>query len=57
MRTQSTIIREYANGMADGFLNDLVTGHIPGNPTASENALVEAFIAYVAAAASEKATV
>lgn len=53
MRTQSTIIREYANGMADGFLNDLITGHIPGEPTISDNALIEAFIQYVSRAASQ----
>lgn len=42
----SKIIREYANGTADGFLNDLADGHL-GNP-ASENELVAAFIQYVA---------
>jgi hypothetical protein len=52
MRTQSTIIREYANGMADGFLNDLVAGHIPGGEPKSENALIEAFIQYVSSASS-----
>ena len=39
-------IREYANGVADGFLNDLADGHV-GNPD-SENALIQAFIDYVA---------
>ena len=47
-------IREYANGMADGFLNDLAAGHA-GDPPTSENALIEAFIQYVARAASVKA--
>jgi hypothetical protein len=55
MRTQSNIIREYANGKADGFLNDLAAGHIPGGEPTSENALIEAFIQYVARAASVKA--
>lgn len=48
-------IREYANGMADGFLNDLAAGHIEGETPTSENALIEAFIQYVARAASVKA--
>jgi hypothetical protein len=48
----SKIIREYANGMADGFLNDLVAGHIPGEAPTSENALIEAFILYVARASN-----
>lgn len=51
MRTQTDIIREYANGMADGFMNDLVAGHV-AEPT-SENALVESFIKYVAAASTQ----
>lgn len=46
--TQSSkIIREYANGSADGFLNDLAAGHVKPEPT-TENALVESFIAYMA---------
>ena len=45
--TQSSkIIREYANGIADGFLNDLQDGHV-GQPD-SENALILAFIDYIA---------
>jgi hypothetical protein len=46
----SKIIREYANGVADGFLNDLAGGHL-GQPD-SENALIAAFIRYVAARAA-----
>lgn len=42
----SKIIREYANGVADGYLNDLADGHVGPEPT-SENALIESFIAYV----------
>jgi hypothetical protein len=50
MRTQTTIIREYANGMADAFLNDLVlaTERQQAPVIVSENALIEAFKKYVA---------
>jgi hypothetical protein len=52
MRTQTNIIREYANGMADGFMMDLAAGHISSGVQVSENALIEAFIQYVAAASA-----
>ena len=42
----SKLIREYANGVADGYLNDLASGHISPEPD-SENALVNSFIDYV----------
>ena len=50
MRTQSTIIREYANGMAGAFLNDwIIAGERGFRPSIdSENALIEAFRKYVA---------
>ena len=50
MRTQSTIVREYANGMADGFLNDLILANERGvGPVIdSENAMIDAFRKYVA---------
>ena len=50
MQTQSTIIREYANGMADGFLNDLIlaTERKQLKPVInSENALIDAFREYI----------
>lgn len=49
MRTQSQIIREYANGMADAFLNDLVLAdeRKQGPVIDSENALIDAFRTYV----------
>ena len=47
MQTQSTIIRELANGFADAFLNDLAAGHI--RLSGGENALYDGFTAYVAA--------
>jgi hypothetical protein len=50
MRTQSSIVREYANGMADGFLNDLLLAEERKQlrPVIdSENALIDAFIEYV----------
>jgi hypothetical protein len=46
----SKLVRNYANGVADGFLNDLAAGHIAGID--SENALIEAFIRYVGACAN-----
>jgi hypothetical protein len=49
----SKIIREYANGKADGFLNDLAAGHITAKVD-SENALIDAFIQYVSHAVSVK---
>ena len=52
MRTQSTIIREFANGFADGFLNDLAAGHV--KLSNSENALFDAFTAYVGACGEGK---
>lgn len=50
MRTQSSIVREYANGLADGFLNDLAIANERGQAPAmtSENALVDAFRKYIA---------
>ena len=50
MQTQSSIIREYTNGMADAFLNDLVlaTERKQGPVIDSENALIDAFRKYVA---------
>ena len=50
MRTQSTLIREYANGVADGFLNDLILASERKQlkPVIdSENALIDAFRNYV----------
>lgn len=49
MRTQNSIIREYANGMADAFLNDLVLAdeRKQGPVIDSENALIDAFRAYI----------
>lgn len=50
MRTQSTIIREYANGMADGFLNDLLLAEERKQLAFvidSENALIDAFRKYI----------
>jgi len=49
MRTQNTIIREYANGLADGFLNDLVLANErkQGPRIDSENALIDAFRKYI----------
>lgn len=49
MKTQSTIIREYANGLADGFLNDLVlAGERKTGPVLDgENDLIAAFLTYV----------
>lgn len=49
MRTQSSIIREFANGMADGFLNDLTLAseRSVGPSIDSENALIDAFRNYV----------
>lgn len=51
MRTQSSIVREYANGMADGFLNDLLLATERKQLAFvidSENALIDAFRKYVA---------
>lgn len=50
MRTRNSIIRKYANGMADGFLNDLTIAEERNvGPTIdSENALIDAFRGYVA---------
>lgn len=50
MQTQSTIIRELANGFADGFLNDLAAGHVTLGR--GENALYYAFTKYVTDVAS-----
>jgi hypothetical protein len=50
MRTQSTIIREYANGVADGFLNDLLLATERKKLAFvidSENALIDAFRKYI----------
>ncbi len=48
MQTQSTIIREYANGLADGFLNDLIlAGERKLGPVLDgENDLIAAFLTY-----------
>ena len=49
MRTQSSIIREYANGLADGFLNDLLLAEERKQLAFvidSENALIDAFRKY-----------
>jgi hypothetical protein len=56
MQTQSTIIREYANGMADGFLNDLILASERklGPAIDSENALIDAFRKYVAESGTDK---
>lgn len=50
MRTRNTIIREYANGMADAFLSDLVLAQERKQDPVidSENALIDAFRNYVA---------
>lgn len=50
MQTQSTIIREYANGLADGFLNDLILTEKRkyGPIRDGENDLIDAFLLYVA---------
>jgi len=50
MQTQSSIIREYANGMADGFLNDLILAEERKQLAFvidSENALIDAFRKYI----------
>ena len=41
------IIREYSQGLTDGFLNDLAQGHAGPHPS-DENELKRAFLAYVA---------
>jgi hypothetical protein len=51
MQTQSSVIREYANGMADGFLNGLLLATERKQLAVvidSENALIDAFRQYVA---------
>lgn len=50
METRSTIIRNYAAGMADAFLNDLLLAEESGKdlPAAGENSLIDAFCEYVA---------
>ena len=49
--TQETIIRKYANGVAEAFINELNAGHIPGEAPGKHPAnvfsLVEAFIHYI----------
>lgn len=49
MQTRNSIIREYANGTADGFLTDLVIAEERGiGPRLdSENALIDAYKKYV----------
>lgn len=50
MQTRSSIVREYANGMADGFLNDLLLAEERKQSAFvidSENALIDAFRKYV----------
>jgi hypothetical protein len=45
----SKIVHDYAAGVANGFLNDLAGGHLGTQQTPqSQNALIEAFITYVA---------
>jgi len=49
MQTQSSIIREYANDLADGFLNDLAISRERnlGPILDGENALIDAFLLYI----------
>lgn len=50
MRTQNHLVREYANGMVDGFLNDLLLAEERKQlafVVDSENALIDAFRKYV----------
>lgn len=50
MRTRNTLIREYANGMADAFLSDLILAEERKTLALvidSENALIDAFRKYV----------
>jgi len=50
MKTQSSIVREYANGMADGFLNDLLLASERKQLAFvidCENSLIDAFRKYV----------
>jgi hypothetical protein len=49
MRAQHTIIREYANGLADGFLNDLrlADDRKQGPCLESENVLIDVFRKYI----------
>ena len=56
MQTQSTIIREYANGLADGFLNDLILAEERklGPIRNGENDLIDAFLLYVAETRTNK---
>ena len=56
MQTQSTIIREYANGLADGFLNDLVLAdeRKQGPILDGENDLIAAFLTYVSETRTNK---
>jgi hypothetical protein len=56
MQTQSTIIREYANGLADGFLNDLILAEERklGPRRNGENDLIDAFLLYVAETRTHK---
>lgn len=56
MQTQSTIIREYANGLADGFLNDLILANErkSGPILDGENDLIAAFLAYVSETQANK---
>jgi hypothetical protein len=54
MQNQTTIVREYATGMVDGFMNDLAAGHIKLE-VHSETDLIEAWIRYVAACGADSA--
>lgn len=45
MQTQSTIIRDYANGLADGFLRDLTLAEERGFESPSD--INAAFLTYV----------
>lgn len=56
MQTQSTIIREYANGLANGFLNDLIlAGERKLGPVLDgENDLIAAFLTYVSETRANK---
>lgn len=53
MQTRNSIIREYANGVADGFLNDLLLAEERKQLAFvidSENALIDVFRKYVGGA-------
>ena len=45
------IVRDYSEGLAHGFLNDLADGRAGSHPQ-NEDELIKAFLAYVAKAAN-----